>query len=306
MKIAVLGGGNSPERKVSLKSARAVAAALRRKGNCVIMLDPSARSFVRKILAWKPDCVFLALHGGQGEGGIIQGFLETLGLPYTGSGVLTSSLCLNKIMAKKILLYHGLPTPAFVSLQEGKIPAKINFNFPVVVKPSSLGSTIGISIVQKPQHLPAAVKKALSYDCQVFLEQFISGVEIAISILGNNPPDALPIIQIKTQKGFYDYQAKYTPGASLHQIPPQLPENVQKKAAEVAIQAYHLLGCCDLARIDLIVDSKGKPWVLDINTIPGFTQTSLFPDAARAAGINFDDLCQKLVDLCLERYAQQK
>ncbi len=306
MKIAVLGGGNSPEREVSLKSARAVATALKRKGNSVFMLDPAARFFVRKILSWKPDCVFLALHGGHGEGGIIQGFLETLGLPYTGSGVLASSLCLNKIMAKKILLFHGLPTPAFVSLQEGKIPGKINFAFPVVVKPSSLGSTIGISVVRKPQHLPAAVKKAFSYDRQVFLEQFIPGVEIAIAILGNNPPGALPIIQIKTRKGFYDYQAKYTPGASLHQIPPQLPENVQKKAADVAIQAYHVLGCCDLARVDLIVDSKGKPWVLDINTIPGFTQTSLFPDAARAAGIAFDDLCQKLVDLCLERHAQQK
>ncbi|MCM8757353.1 MAG: D-alanine--D-alanine ligase, partial [Candidatus Omnitrophica bacterium] len=175
MKVIVLGGGDSPEREVSLRSARAVCQALRKKKNEVFFLDPLAGSFFKKLLQVKPDCVFIALHGGMGEGGVIQGLLESLGFPYTGSGVLASAVCLNKLVAKKILAYHWLPTPAFVPVNNGWLPEKMALSLPVVVKPASLGSTIGISIVKSKHRLSQAVKKALIYDREVFLEQYISG-----------------------------------------------------------------------------------------------------------------------------------
>ncbi|HOL67599.1 MAG TPA: D-alanine--D-alanine ligase, partial [bacterium] len=226
-------------------------------------------------------------------------------LPYTGSGVTASALCLNKLRTKEILLFHGLPTPPYVSLPRGSFPSKLPFDFPVVVKPNSLGSTIGISIVKEKKHLAAAVEKAFSHDSEVFIEKYISGVEVTVSLLGNDPPAVLPMIQIETASGFYDYKAKYTPGASRHRIPPELPEKARKKAARVSLKAYLILGCRDLARIDLMVDRDGHPWILDVNTIPGFTRTSLVPDAARAAGIEFDELCDRLIALAISRQCRQ-
>lgn len=303
MKIAVLAGGDSPEREVSLRSGRAVSSALKARGHRVISLDPEQKHFVRKLLKFKPDCVFIALHGGKGENGVIQGFLETLRIPYTGSGVLSSAICMNKLVTKKILRFHRLPTPDFMVVERAAKLRKLPFPLPVVVKPASLGSTIGIAIVRHRQELARALRACRRYDREVFLEKYVPGTEITVSILGNEKPEVLPVIQIKTPTGFYDYQAKYSPAGSIHQMPPDLPETVLKKARKISLDAYAVLKCRGLARMEIIVDRKGTPYILDVNTIPGFTETSLFPDSARAAGLSFGAACERLVKLAWKKKA---
>lgn len=294
MKIAVLYGGESPEREVSLRSGRAVASALKKKGHRVSLLDPAKTDFCKKILKTKLDCAFIALHGGMGEGGVIQGFLEVLGIPYTGSGVQASALCLNKVLTKKVLAYHKLPTPSFVEVERGR-KITLPFGLPAVVKPASLGSTIGIKIVRDEKQLNSAVKACFLLDSQVFIEEYIKGVEVTVGVLGNTvSPEPLPVIEIETPDGFYDYEAKYTPGRSKHIIPPRLKDETIKKIEEISLSAYRVLGCYGFARMELII-RQNIPYILDVNTIPGMTNTSLLPDAARAKGISFEDLCEKLV-----------
>jgi len=301
MTIVVLSGGDSPEREISLKSGREVSLSLRKKGHSVFILDPAGKNFVCKILEVKPDCVFIALHGGKGEGGAIQGFLEILNIPYIGADVLSSAICLNKLITKKILSFHNLPVPDFLPLEKPSIPDNIPFGFPLVVKPASLGSTIGISIVHEKNKLLPAIKQCFSYDKEVFLEKYIKGKEITVSIIGNENPEVLPVIEIDTPDGFYDYDAKYTPGGSIHKIPPDISSKTIKKVKQIALLTYKVLKCSGLARTEIIVDKKGIPFILDVNTIPGFTRTSLFPDSAKAKGISFEDLCEMLINLALEK-----
>lgn len=304
MRIAVLYGGESPEREVSLMSGKAVAGALKKKGYEVCLLDPSEKNFFKKILKSKPDCAFIALHGGMGEGGVIQGFLEVLKIPYTGSGVRASAVCLNKVLTKKVLLYHKLPTPAFVEAERGK-RISLPFRLPAVVKPANLGSTIGIKIVRDGKHLQSAIKECFSLDDQVFVEEYISGTEVTAGILGyTHNPESLPVIEIETPGGFYDYEAKYTAGGSKHIIPPRLRDETIKKVESVSLDAYKILGCSGFARMELIV-RKNVPYVLDVNTIPGLTNLSLLPDAARAKGISFEALCEKII-LFAEKNAATK
>jgi len=304
MRIAVLYGGESPEREVSLKSGRSVANALRKKKHKVFLLDPSKKSFFKKIIEIKPDCAFIALHGGMGEGGIIQGFLEVLHIPYTGSGVLSSALCLNKILTKKILVYHKLPTPAFIEVQRG-VKTSLPFSFPAVVKPANLGSTIGIKIVKNSRELEPAIKKCFSIDNEVLVEEYIRGVEITAGILGDNTsPELLPLIEIETKTGFYDYEAKYTSGGSKHIIPPRLNEKTIKEIESASVSAYKVLGCSGFARMEMIV-KRGIPYILDVNTIPGLTNLSLLPDAARAKGISFENLCERIL-ISAEKNAKKK
>ena len=294
MKIAVLYGGESPEREVSLKSGRAVAGALKKKGHKVCLLDPARKNFFKKLLKAKPDCAFIALHGGMGEGGVMQGFLEVLGIPYTGSGVRASAVCLNKILTKKILAYHKLPTPAFVEVEKGKT-VSLPFSLPAVVKPANLGSTIGIKIVRNARQLRSAVDECFMLDDQVFIEEYISGTEVTVGVLGDNRnPESLPVIEIETPDGFYDYRAKYTPGGSRHIIPPRLKDETVRKIEESSLNAYRVLGCSGFARMELIT-RRNVPYILDVNTIPGMTGTSLLPDAARAKGISFESLCERIV-----------
>ncbi len=294
MKIAVLYGGESPEREVSLKSGRAVAKALGKRGYRVCLLDPAKKNFFKKILEVKPDRAFIALHGGMGEGGVIQGFLEVLGIPYTGSGVRASAICLNKILTKKVLAYHKIPTPAFVEVQRGE-KISLPFRLPAVVKPANLGSTIGIKIARTQRQMQSAVKECFLLDGQVFIEEYVSGTEVTVGVLGKtNSPEALPVIEIETPTGFYDYEAKYTPGGSRHIIPPRLNDRTVKKIEEISLAAYKTLGCSGFARMELIV-RENVPYVLDVNTIPGLTGTSLLPDAARAKGISFEKLCEKII-----------
>ena len=306
MKIVILAGGDSSEREISLRSGKEVFNALKKKGHELFLLDPVEENFCEKILKIKPDCVFIALHGGKGEGGIIQGFLETLNIPYTGSDTLSSAICLNKLVSKKILKFHKIPTPDFIVVDKSFSPEKIPFKYPVVVKPASQGSTIGIKIVEKESELYKAIKEAFNYDNEVFIEKYIDGKEVTVSIIGNENPKVMPIIEIITPTGFYDYKAKYTPGGSIHKIPPDLPENVIKKVEDVAIKAYKAVKCSGFARIEIIVSKKGTPYILDINTIPGLTKTSLFPDSAKAAGIPFEELCEKIINLALEKWKKKQ
>jgi len=307
MKIVVLLGGDSPEREISLKSGEAVIDALKKKYK-VYPLDPSKKSFAKKIIEIKPDCVFIALHGGRGEGGQIQGFLEILNIPYTGSDFFSSAICLNKIFTKKILNFHKIPTPEFVEISGVKnlSQIKIPFSYPIVVKPANLGSTIGITIVKKKEELFPAIKKCFLYDKEVFIEKYIKGKEITVSILGNEKIKILPIIEIKTETGFYDYKAKYTPGKSIHKIPPDLSDNIIKKVKEISGLTYKVLKCSGFARMEMIVDKNGNPYILDVNTIPGLTKTSLFPDSAKAEGISFENLCEMLIDLAIEKWKKRQ
>ncbi|MCM8767392.1 MAG: D-alanine--D-alanine ligase [Candidatus Omnitrophica bacterium] len=303
MKIAILYGGESPERNVSLKSGRCVYFALKNKHK-VKLFDPAKKNFINNFLKFKPDFVFIALHGGIGENGSIQGFLETLKIPYSGSGVLSSALCLNKIMCKEILIFNRIPTPPFIVLEKNK-ERKIPFKFPVVVKPANLGSTIGVKVVNSNEELEVAINDAFSLDNEVFIEKYIKGKEVTVGIIGNEKIEILPIIEIRTKKGFYDYKAKYTKGESFHIIPPDLPEKIIKKIEKVAEKTYKILKCSGFARMEIIVDKNYNLFVLDVNTIPGLTKISLLPDAAKHKGISFEKLCEKIIDLGLERWKKQ-
>ncbi|MCS7180660.1 MAG: D-alanine--D-alanine ligase [bacterium] len=303
MKIAILYGGESPEREISIKSGRCVYFALKKKYKTKLF-DPSKKNFIKEFIKFKPDFVFIALHGGIGESGAIQGFLETLKIPYTGSDVLSSALCLNKIICKEILSFNKIPTPKFIVIEKGKNP-KIPFKFPVVVKPANLGSTIGVKIVDSQKQLELAIKDAFSIDNEVFVEKFIDGKEVTVGIIGNQNIEVLPIIEIKTKSGFYDYKAKYTPGESFHIIPPNLPKKVIKKIEKLAKKTYKVLRCSGFARMEIMVDKKFNLYVLDVNTIPGLTKISLFPDAAKHKGIDFEKLCEKLIILGLEKWKKE-
>ncbi len=304
-KVAVLLGGVSSEREVSLNTGRQIAAALAAKGYVVREID-TARAFVRELEEFAPDVVFIALHGRMGEDGTIQGLLEVLGYPYTGSGVLASALAMNKVMTKKILLSEGINTAAFRAFTASEVAAKgleavaaelsAALGLPLVVKPACQGSTIGVSVVRGESELPGALELALRFDSLSFAESYIEGTEVTAPILGTDDPRVLPLIEVVSEKGFYDYEAKYTPGLSHHIIPARISERAAREVAELALRTYRALGCRHFARIDFIVGKDDVPYVLEVNTIPGMTPVSLFPDAARAAGISFPDLVAYLVE----------
>lgn len=310
LKIGVLMGGKSAEREVSLKTGEAVYNALQAQGYESVKIDVDDHVLSR-IKEEKIDLAFLALHGKFGEDGTIQGFLEVLGIPYTGSGVLASAMAMDKITTKKILLYEGLPTPLFtlVSREEVRrqgMPAVAaravsEMGLPVVVKAPTQGSTIGTTIVPQEGELIPALELAFQHDPVALVEQFVAGVEVTASVLGNEAPIALPLVEIVSATGVYDYEAKYTAGLSSHIIPPRLPAEQQVLVQDLAVRAFKALGCRGLARVDFIVDRQGQPYILELNTIPGLTATSLSPDAARAAGIEFPALVEKIIRLALNQ-----
>ncbi|MDD4170424.1 MAG: D-alanine--D-alanine ligase [Desulfotomaculaceae bacterium] len=310
LKIGVLMGGRSAERDVSLRTGEAIAHALKAKGYQSVKIDVDL-DVVEKIKEEQIELAFLALHGKYGEDGTIQGLLEMLDIPYTGSGVLASAMAMDKIVTKKILLLEGLTTPHFIlvdqkdltSLERPSIMAKVSkeMGYPVVVKAPTQGSSIGLSIVKKERDLVAALELSFRYDRVALIEQFVEGVEVTASVLGNNDPVALPLIEILSSTGVYDYDAKYTDGMSEHIIPPRITEEQQISIEKSAVSAFKALGCRGLARVDYIVDRRGKPYILELNTMPGMTATSLFPDAARAAGIQFPELVENIIKLALEK-----
>jgi D-alanine-D-alanine ligase len=304
MKIAILSGGDSPEREISIKSGQQVYKALSEKSHQLKLFDPAEKDFAGKLIRFNPECVFVALHGNTGEGGEMQGFLEILNLPYTGSDTASSSLCMNKITAKKILKSEGLPTPEFIVMKKGG-DISVPFDLPVVIKPASLGSTIGIEIVKDIKKLKDAVSNCFRLDREVFMEKYIKGKEIAAGILGNEEIELLPVIEISTKTGFYDYDAKYIQGKSQHIIPARLPAKTMDKINEITERTYKTLGCSGFARIDMMVEGE-NPYIIEINTIPGLTETSLLPDAAKKQGISFSELCEKIINLAMEKWAEKQ
>lgn len=304
----MLRGGKSAEREVSLRSGEQVAKALRERGHDVtdVDLDASTWDVLRD---GRFDCVFNALHGRMGEDGTVQGMLELLGLPYTGSGVLASALCMDKARAGKVLSGAGLHVPEFEELEvkEGVAADVVErlvkqFGLPLVVKPVREGSTIGVTIARDADAVASGLVLAGRYDRRVLVQRFATGTEVTIGVLATPEVQVLPTLEIVSDNPVYDYDAKYTAGKSHHIIPARIPEAARDAAADAARRAFLELGCSGMARVDIIVDPAGTPWVLEVNTVPGLTELSLLPDAARAAGVSFDDLCQRLVDHAAGRH----
>ena len=303
-KILVLMGGISTEREISLKSGAAVAEALRAAGYETQTLDLTPET-LPLLLTKKPDLVFLALHGKGGEDGSVQGLLEWLGLPYTGPGVAASALCMDKILTKRLLRDAGIATAPFAVLTGREDPKDaerevLPLGFPLVLKASRQGSSIGTIIVRQASNFAESFREAASYGDGVLAEAFLSGKELTVPVLGNEEPDALPVIEITSEGAFYDFASKYTPGGSRHIIPARIPEETRAKAEDLALCAYRAAGCRGFARVDLMLDEKGAPFVLEINTIPGMTAQSLLPDAGRAVGLSFPALAEKIVMAAVE------
>jgi len=295
MKIGVLMGGLSREREISLKTGTAILKALTGKGYNSFSIDVG-HDIAEVLIREKIECAFVALHGRFGEDGTIQGMLELMKIPYTGSGVLASALAMHKILSKKIFLYEKIPTPSYEVSSREEIErdrkTKISLPLPVVVKPAREGSTIGVSIVQKEEELLPALKRAGECDEEILVEAFIKGKEITVGILGDIP---LPIIEIAPRSGFYDYRSKYTKGETQYIIPARLSKERSIEAQVVSLKASKALGCSGCVRVDAMVDQEGNPFIIDVNTMPGMTETSLVPQAAQHAGIPFDDLAERIL-----------
>ena len=341
-KVAVLMGGISSERDISLSTGRQILESLdptkyEAFGVDAALLPGSNRALLkgagseigavteaRDALAGsnvlvsmdriassnsglRPDVVMIALHGKYGEDGTIQGMLDLLGVPYTGSGVLASALGMDKSMTKKVLAADGIPVPQSVdfTVRKGEwdqacIADKVaKMGYPVMVKPSRQGSTIGMMKVNSPSELNASIKNAAAYDEQIIVEQFVAGTELTVGVLGNDDPIALPVIEIVPKSEFYDYESKYATGGSEHFIPARISDADTEQARDMALRAFRSLGCRGMARVDLILGSEGL-CVLEVNTIPGMTPTSLLPEAAKAIGIPFVRLLDMLIEFALE------
>ncbi len=301
--IAVLSGGLSLEREISLRSGSRVADALADRGYPVVNLDVDAE-LVRNLADGVYELAFLALHGAVGEDGTIQSILELLDLPYTGSDVLASALAWDKPIAKGIYRRAGIPTPDHVSLsaqafRDVGVSAAISriadeLGFPLVVKPATGGSALGVARVERVETLPGAIVGSFSYAEAVLIERYVAGTEVAVSVLAGEP---LPAVEIQPTQGAYDFTARYTPGATEFHIPARLDRLVLDDSAKMALAAHEALGCRHVSRADLIVDGDGTPWLLELDTCPGMTETSLLPLAAEAAGFAFGDLVEHLVRL---------
>lgn len=297
-------GGRSAEREVSLDTGEQVAEALRSRGLTVRTIDTAAAGFIAALQVGGFDAAFICLHGRFGEDGTVQGLLELLDIPYVGSGVLASALAMDKVMSKRFFEQAGLPTPAYAVLRRGE-PVDLDaivrqLGGKTVVKPANEGSAIGVHIVHEPAELPGAVEEAFTHDAEVLVERFVAGTEVTVGIIGNAEPTVLPSIEIVPANEFYDYEAKYVPGKSRHIIPARVPAAVDAECGRIALGAHRALGCRGVSRADTIVTPDGAVYLLEVNTIPGMTPTSLLPDAARAAGVPFPELCERLVALALE------
>ena len=291
MKIAVLFGGTSSEREISILTGRAVVFALKRLGAKVVGIDFDGSPEVIKRA--KPDFVFIALHGALGEDGCVQGMLNLMKIPYSGSGVEASAVCMNKVLTKIILKNNNLPTPKWKEVSLDSKIENVTFTYPCFVKPVSQGSAIGVSFVKNKKELTAALKTALKYDKKALIEDYIKGTEITVSVLGDK---VLPAVEIVPKGEFYDFKSKYKKGCSNHIIPPNISKSALLLAREYALKTFKCTGCEVVARVDMIVPKNSIPQILEINTVPGMTETSLLPDSARAFGINFDELVLKIVE----------
>jgi len=323
MRVAVLMGGSSSEREISLRTGRGIAAALRQLGHEALSIDAAngrllppgeeERAPATEALApaagggllqadaiREADVVLIALHGGAGENGTLQALLELTGKPYTGSGVMASAVAMNKAMSKRLFEHAGIPTPAWTLVQAGAPPREIDARalggYPLVVKPNEEGSTVGLSIVGDPAGLPDALRRAGEYGPDVLIERYIEGRELTVALLGEEP---LPIVEIRPKSGFYDYESKYTAGRSEYFCPADLPEPVTQQVMELAVRVARVTEVRGVSRVDFRLGEDRVPYCLEINTIPGMTPTSLVPMAAKARGLSYDQVVQRMLDLAL-------
>jgi D-alanine-D-alanine ligase len=307
-RIAVLKGGRSLERQVSLKSGARVQDALERLGHEAIAIDVGA-DLVERLTEERPELAFVALHGRDGEDGTVQELLEVMGIPYTGSGVSACIRASDKVLAKHAMRDAGIPTPDFYAFSETAfrelgaaqaLPAiEERLQFPIVVKPATQGSALGIKFARTPADVPAALVAAFSYDRKVLLERHVAGRELAVSIIdGGEAPLALPIVEaMPEQEDFYDFESRYEIGRTRFVCPAELDEGLTARAGAIALEVYGLLGCAGFARVDLMLETgTDELYVLEANPIPGLTETSLLPQAADAAGIGFDELVERIVE----------
>ena len=293
-KMAVLMGGLSAEREISLKTGQAVLSALLENGCDAVAID-AGHDLPAQLRGVGAEVAFICLHGRYGEDGTVQGLLEMMQIPYTGSGVMSSSMVMDKVVTKQILLYHEISTPGFVAYRSGDDRSdlfKRCRHFPLVVKPAREGSTIGISIAQDRTELEAGLEEALKHDDLVLIEDYIQGDEITVSILNN---ESLPIIQIVPKSGFYDYESKYTPGHTEYLLPAPLEAVLYNRLQETSVAACKVLACRGAARVDFMVRER-EFFCLEVNTIPGMTATSLLPKAAAEAGISFNELVMQILE----------
>lgn len=335
MNVAVILGGTSPERHVSMASGRGVAAALTEAGHTVSLFDPALGDAARitiedvelpretspthdeldrfsnasylaaiQCVPSEVDVAFLALHGAPGEDGTVQSLLELRGIPYTGSGVLASALAMDKAMSKRVLDSQGVQTPPWFLMHRGTTSAEQlqahanqHTGYPVVVKPNDGGSTVGMTIVHEPAQLETAFELASEYCSSVLFEEFIDGRELTVAILGS---ESLPVVEIRPKGGFYDYKSKYTAGQTEYFCPADLPRALEEEVRELARRAHVALGCRGYSRVDFRLSTDNVPYCLEVNTLPGMTATSLVPKAAAAAGMSFPQLCERIIELALE------
>jgi len=315
-KVAVLQGGRSLERTVSLRSGAAVHDALVRLGYETVAIDADAQ-LVAQLRETAPDAVFVALHGGEGEDGTVQELLEAIDLPYTGSGVAACALCADKVLAKHLMLRAGIPTPPFHAFSEASSRelggggalegVQQRIGFPLVVKPAAQGSALGVKFARAAEDVPAALLAAFSYSRKVLLERYVRGRDLAVSVLdaadANAAGQALPVVEaVPREEEFYDFESRYEIGMTKFVCPAELPDGATERAQELALATYKLLGCHGVARVDLMLDEdSGELTVLEVNAVPGMTKTSLLPQAADAAGIGFDALVQRILDSAFTR-----
>jgi D-alanine-D-alanine ligase len=289
-------GGTSAEREVSLKSGTAVHNALKTAGYNTVAIDVGS-DICNALATARVEIAFLALHGGYGEDGSIQGMLEVLGIPYTGSGVLASALAMDKEASKKVFLYHHVPVPPFEVFRKGQRITETAVGFPCVVKPAAEGSSIGVAVVRGKNDFGKAMDKAFSFGPRLIVEPYIDGKEIHIGILNGK---ALGGVEVRPAGGFYSYEAKYTAGLTEYVLPPEIDKGVYERAKATALSAHTALGCKGAARVDLRIDMHGDPYVLEVNTIPGMTETSLLPKIAKLAGFNFLQLIEEIIKEALD------
>lgn len=300
IKIGVICGGISSEREISLKTGESIYNALITNGYDAEFIDFKGDNIA---IFNKIDIAFLALHGKYGEDGSVQGMLELFKIPYTGSGILASSLAIDKLFSKKIFVLEDIPTPAYIAVENSeefnldKIKKDIAsfLEFPLIVKPAREGSTIGVTKVENEDEIESAINFARLYDSKLLVEKFISGRQLTVSMIGKRPV-VLPIIEIRPKSGFYDFKAKYTAGMTDYIVPAALDKETESKLNELSFKAHSSLGCYGVSRVDLILDENNEPFFLEVNTMPGMTSTSLVPKAAAAAGIKFEKLVEIILD----------
>ena len=338
MKVAVLMGGNTSEREISLRTGHGMAQALRRLGHEVLAVDaangrllaagdeerapaPDAAivpagpaALVSAAAIHEAEVVLIALHGGGGENGKLQALLDLAGKPYTGSGVMASALAMNKAMSKRVFQQAGIPTPPWLLVEaEGPLaaallagqlpPAVATLGLPLVVKPNEEGSSVGLSIVREQAGMAEAFREAVRYGHEILLEQYIEGRELTVTLMGER---VLPIVEIRPKSGFYDYESKYTAGRSDYFCPADLPEALAERVRSLGVAAARALDCRGVSRVDFRLDPHDVPWCLEVNTIPGMTPTSLVPMAAKAAGMSYEQVVQRMLELALEEARRRR